>query len=86
LSQESTQQEEASPHLKHFVSLKSAKEAVLEAMKKQRYAIYGKIHQEKVQAGCQPMYKTTYDKNVEAIIYYNKAEVEDTCMKNAQSR
>jgi hypothetical protein len=32
LSQESTQQEEASPHLKHFVSVKSAKEAVLEAI------------------------------------------------------
>ncbi len=86
LSQESTQQEEASPHLKHFVSVKSTKESVLEAMRKQFYAIYGKIHQEKVQAGYQLMYKTTYDKIVAVIINYNKAEVKDTFMRNAKRK
>jgi hypothetical protein len=55
LSQESIQLKEASPHQKPLLSVKSAKEAVLEAMKKQLYAIYGRIHEDKVQAGCQLM-------------------------------
>ena len=46
----------------------------------------GKYIKKKVQAGCQLMYKTTFDKIVAAIINYNKAEVKDTFMKNAKSR
>ncbi len=86
LLQQSTQQEEASPHQKPFLSVKSAKEAVPEAMKKQFYAIYGKIHEDKVQAGCQLMYKTTYDKIVAAFINFNKSDTKDIFMRNAKSR
>ncbi len=71
---------------KAYVSVKSAKEAMVEAMKKQFYAIYGKIHEDKVQAGCQLMLKSTYDKIVAALINYNKSDTKDDFMRNAKSR
>ncbi len=86
LSQLSTQQGEASPHQKPYVSVKSAKKAVVKAMKKPFYAIYGKIHEDKVQAGCQLMFKTTYDKIMAAVINFNKSDTKDIFMRNAKSR
>jgi hypothetical protein len=84
LSQESTQPKEGSPHQKHLLSVESAK--VLEAGKKQFHAIYGRIHEDKVQAGCQLMYKATYDKVVTTLVNFNKADTKDTFMRNAKSR
>ncbi len=55
-------------------------------MKRQFYAVYGKIHEDKVQTGCQLMYKAINDKIVAALINFNKSDVKDVFMRNAKSR
>lgn len=86
LSEESIQPQEAKTQQKPFLSVKSVKEAVLEERRKQCYAIYGKLHEEKVQGGCQLMYKATYNRVVAALLNYNKVEVKDVFMRNTKSR
>jgi hypothetical protein len=67
-------------------SLKTAREAVLDAIRSQFHKIYGPIYIKEVLGGCSLPTKEKYDQVVVSQLWYNTSIKKDQFMKNAHNR